>query len=41
MNGLVAIAKCLISEVCGKEHEVVGMGFVTGAVETKNRSKTE
>ncbi|CAN0223141.1 unnamed protein product [Pylaiella littoralis] len=30
MNGLVAIAKCMISEVCGKEHEVVGMSFVTG-----------
>ncbi|CAN0350684.1 unnamed protein product, partial [Scytosiphon promiscuus] len=38
LNGLVAIAKCLISEVCGKEHEVVGMGFVTGRGETKNRA---
>lgn len=30
LNGLVAIGKCLISEVCGKEHETVGMSFVTG-----------
>ncbi|CAN0539320.1 unnamed protein product, partial [Scytosiphon promiscuus] len=25
MNGLIAIAKTMISEVCGREHEVVGM----------------
>lgn len=30
MNGLIAIGKCMISEVCGKEHETVGMSFVTG-----------
>lgn len=30
MNGLVAISKCMISEICGKEHETVGMSFVTG-----------
>eukprot|EP00903_Cladosiphon_okamuranus_P009002 g8611.t1 len=29
MNGLIAVGKCLISEVCGKEHETVGMSFVT------------
>eukprot|EP00752_Nemacystus_decipiens_P011400 g10125.t2 len=29
MNGLIAIGKCMISEVCGKEHETVGMSFVT------------
>lgn len=36
MNGLIAVAKTLISEVCGKEHEVVGMTFVTG-----DRSKSD
>lgn len=30
MNGLIAIGKCMISEICGKEHETVGMSFVTG-----------
>ncbi|CAM9581917.1 unnamed protein product [Ectocarpus sp. 12 AP-2014] len=30
MNGLIAITKCMISEICGKQHEKVGMGYVTG-----------
>ncbi|CAB1117720.1 unnamed protein product [Ectocarpus sp. CCAP 1310/34] len=30
MNGLIAISKCMISEICGKQHEKVGMGYVTG-----------
>ncbi len=30
MNGIVAVGKCMISEVCGKEHEAVGMSFITG-----------
>eukprot|EP00904_Undaria_pinnatifida_P006139 jgi/Undpi1/2655/HiC_scaffold_13.g06033.m1 len=30
LNGLVATAKTMISEVCGSEHETVGMSFVTG-----------
>ncbi|CAM9564568.1 unnamed protein product [Ectocarpus sp. 6 AP-2014] len=30
MNGLIAISKCMISEICGKQHETVGMGYVTG-----------
>lgn len=33
MNGLIAIAKTMIPEVCGKEHEVVGMSFVTGIID--------
>ena len=32
MNGIVGNAKTMISEVCGKAHEVVGMSFVTGDV---------
>ena len=38
MNGLIAIAKTMISEVCVREHEVVGMSFVTGDVTAKLRS---
>ena len=30
MNGLVATSKTMISEVCTKTHEVVGMGAITG-----------
>lgn len=30
LNGTVANAKTMISEVCGKEHEVVGMSVITG-----------
>lgn len=30
LNGMVAASKTLVSEVCGKEHETVGMGVVTG-----------
>ncbi|CAM9181363.1 unnamed protein product [Choristocarpus tenellus] len=29
MNGIVGISKTMISEICGKEHEVDGMGFIT------------
>jgi len=29
-NGLVGISKTMISEVCGPEHEVVGMSFILG-----------
>lgn len=32
LNGMIANSKTMISEVCGKEHEVVGMSFVTGDV---------
>lgn len=32
LNGLVGTAKTMISEVCGSEHELVGMSFVTGDV---------
>ena len=28
-NGTLTASKTLVSEVCGKEHEVVGMGVVT------------
>lgn len=28
LNGTIAASKTLVSEVCGKEHEVVGMGVV-------------
>lgn len=30
LNGLMAISKTMISEVCGKEHEMVGMGSMLG-----------
>ncbi|CAM9321014.1 unnamed protein product, partial [Laminaria digitata] len=30
LNGIIANAKTMISEVCGKAHEVVGMSFITG-----------
>lgn len=30
LNGIIANAKTMISEVCGKEHEVVGMSLITG-----------
>ena len=30
LNGILANAKTMISEVCGKEHEVVGMSLITG-----------
>ncbi|CAB1117719.1 unnamed protein product [Ectocarpus sp. CCAP 1310/34] len=30
MNALMGISKCMISEICGKQHETVGMGYVTG-----------
>lgn len=30
LNGLMAISKTMISEVCGKEHEMVGMGSILG-----------
>ena len=29
LNGMVAASKTLVSDVCGKEHETVGMGVVT------------
>lgn len=29
LNGIVGTSKTMISEICGKEHEVVGMSFVT------------
>ncbi|CAM9273108.1 unnamed protein product [Choristocarpus tenellus] len=29
MNGIVGISKTMISEICGREHEVEGMGFIT------------
>ena len=32
LTGILANAKTMISEVCGSEHEVVGMSFVTGGV---------
>lgn len=32
MNGLEGVLKTMISEVCGREHEVVGMSFITGSV---------
>lgn len=31
-NGIEAVARVLISEICGTEHVVVGMGFVTGSL---------
>ena len=41
LNGLVATAKTMISEVCGSEHEVVGMSFVTGDVTAALRQQVE
>ena len=32
MNGLMSVSKTMISEVCGREHEVVGMSVITGGV---------
>ena len=32
LNGLMATTTTMISEVCGSEHEVVGMSFVIGDV---------
>lgn len=32
LNGIAANIKTMISEICGSEHEVVGMSLVTGAV---------
>lgn len=29
-NGLLGISKTVISEVCGKEHEMVGMASILG-----------
>lgn len=29
LNGMVPLWPTLVSEVCGKEHEVVGMGVMT------------
>ena len=29
-NGTTAASRTLVSEVCGKEHEVVGMGVLSG-----------
>lgn len=41
LNGLVTTAKTMISEVCGSEHEVVGMSFVTGDVTAALRQQVE
>ncbi|CAN0453073.1 unnamed protein product, partial [Ascophyllum nodosum] len=32
LNGSAAVAKALVSDICGKEHEILGMGFLTTAV---------
>ena len=29
LNGMMVASKTLVSDVCGKEHETVGMGVVT------------
>lgn len=29
LNGVSAVCKTMVSEVCGKQHEVVGMGVTT------------
>ncbi|CAM9789681.1 unnamed protein product, partial [Laminaria digitata] len=31
LNGIMTASKALIAEVCGPEHETVGMGFITSA----------
>ncbi|CAM9990009.1 unnamed protein product, partial [Ascophyllum nodosum] len=31
LSGSEAVAKVLVSEICGKEHEIVGMGSLTTA----------
>ena len=38
MNGLMGVFMTMISEVCGIEHEVVGMCFITGGVIKKQQS---
>ena len=30
LNGVIVVSRTLVSDVCGSEHETVGMGVVTG-----------
>lgn len=36
MNGVDGATKTMISEVCGQEHEISGMSFLTGELSKAN-----
>lgn len=37
LNGMMAASKTLVPEVCGKEHQTVGMGVVTSEFQWQRR----